>query len=296
MIKDHGKSSPTYDPKNPPLAVFDWDNTMILNDIGEATFLYLVDTQGFVFDDAFWQKIPPKWRAKMKSHHDKISGNLAAVPNNPNFRAYRKYAVQAYFDLCETRGDAVCYAWLVEILAGLTPAQVRAAAQNTLQRELNHPVAIEKLVLDENDAHPITVKRGIRYYPEMKELVKKLQRNGFDVWIISASTEVLVETAAQKIGMAPERVIGMQALTDQHGRFTDKVERFTYRQGKADAIQKLIGHNPIFAAGDSNTDIEMLLLSSGPRLVIDRGKKPLMDIAIERGWMIQPPFYSAKHN
>jgi phosphoserine phosphatase len=172
----------------------------------------------------------------------------------------------------------------------LTTPDVKKATEATLDLELKQPIGKETIQLDEHDPKKLTVNQGIRYYPEMKELVLKFQNAGFDVWVVSASTQWIVEVAAKKVGVHANRVLGILLDVDKKQRLTSKILRLTYRKGKADAILKDIGKTPVFAAGDSNTDIEMLLLGSGPRLVIDRGKKPLMDIAKEKAWLIQPKF------
>ena len=38
LIKENGNTSSSYDKNKKPYAVFDWDNTTVINDIGEATF------------------------------------------------------------------------------------------------------------------------------------------------------------------------------------------------------------------------------------------------------------------
>mgnify|MGYP000207975612 CR=1 FL=1 len=47
LIKKNGSSSPNYDAKRKPYAVFDWDNTAIMNDTEEALFMYQINTLGF---------------------------------------------------------------------------------------------------------------------------------------------------------------------------------------------------------------------------------------------------------
>ena len=47
VIKDNGKSSSKYNESAKPYAVFDWDNTTVINDIGEATFTYQIENLDF---------------------------------------------------------------------------------------------------------------------------------------------------------------------------------------------------------------------------------------------------------
>jgi hypothetical protein len=56
------------------------------------------------------------------------------------------------------------------------------------------------------------------------------------------------------------------------------------------AIDRIIGRRPVFAAGDWDTDLEMLGCSEGVSLLLDRGRKDLVEFGKERGWLIQPAF------
>src|SRR5262245_3245045 len=42
MIAEHGAQSKAYDPAHKPVAVFDWDNTIIKNDVGDATVFWML--------------------------------------------------------------------------------------------------------------------------------------------------------------------------------------------------------------------------------------------------------------
>ena len=42
LLVDRGIVSASFDPKKRPVAVFDWDNTVIKNDIGDATFFWML--------------------------------------------------------------------------------------------------------------------------------------------------------------------------------------------------------------------------------------------------------------
>jgi HAD superfamily phosphoserine phosphatase-like hydrolase len=289
-MQTYGKNSPKYDAKMPPLAMFDWDNTMILNDIGEALFFSLVDDMGFSFNEDFWALIPEKYRDTLKHNYQEIKDLSPAARNqSASYQAYRKTFVACYFAIDEEQGTQTAYQWLVHILAGLTSAQVKAASETALHRELHRPIGKETIAKSPEDSKPVTVNTGVRYYPQMAELVQKLKDAGFDIWIVSASAQWPVETLAKRVGIDADHVLGILPEIENN-KIVPRIKRFTYREGKAIAIRQEIGRTPIFAAGDSNGDLEMLLLGSGPRLVIDRGKKPLMDTARERGWLVQKPF------
>lgn len=244
--------------KSRPLATLDWDNTLIYGDVGEATLKHQIDTRAFSFDANFWQLIPGNVRSRLKALHH----------NDPQDE-FSKLFWQTYENMCATKGDQACYVWTVQLMTGLSPDEVRRQAQNVIKNFSS---------------------RGPCYYPQMKKLVKELKKAGVDVWIVSASTQWIVEEAARHVGVDADHVIGMLPKV-KNGRITAQMERVTYREGKAQAIQNIIGKPPDFAAGDSNTDLEMLLMAEGMRLVIDRGKEPLMTTARQKGWLIQPKFY-----
>ena len=145
---------------------------------------------------------------------------------------------------------------------------------------------------------PIKIRHGIVDSPEMKELYSLLRLNGFDVYVVTASFQGAVQPFAMRYGVRPDHVIGMRLTVRPDGSLSDEVlEPFTYRKGKVQAIAKFVPSPPLFAAGDSDTDVEMLLQESVQlRLVLDRKKNPTSDIGklYERArvsdrehWMIQ---------
>ena len=43
MRRQTGYESATFDPAERPVAIFDWDNTVVKNDIGDATFFWMLE-------------------------------------------------------------------------------------------------------------------------------------------------------------------------------------------------------------------------------------------------------------
>jgi phosphoserine phosphatase len=94
---------------------------------------------------------------------------------------------------------------------------------------------------------------------------------------------------AARAGIPAEKVHGVRAAA-RGGRLTTKLTQKTWGQGKADVILRRAGRAPRLAAGDSNSDTQMLELSQGESLVVDRGTEPLGSKARGRGWILQPRF------
>ena len=103
-------------------------------------------------------------------------------------------------------------------------------------------------------------------YLPMLELLVYLRENGFKTYVVSGGgVEFMRPWTEKTYGIPPEQVIGSMGglkyemrdgrpvlLREAHVDFVDD------RMGKAIAIQKFIGRRPIFAAGNSDGDLEML--------------------------------------
>ncbi|MCB9684449.1 MAG: HAD-IB family phosphatase [Alphaproteobacteria bacterium] len=129
---------------------------------------------------------------------------------------------------------------------------------------------------------------ALRIRPAMRELVWALQRLGWEVWVVTASPEVLVQAVAEHIGVPPNRVVGMRSEVGEDGRYLARVlDPVTFGEGKLQAVRAHVGADPTFAAGDSVSD-EPMMAAARHALLVDRGHDPLRDRARRRGWWIQP--------
>jgi len=173
-----------------------------------------------------------------------------------------------YARLLECEGKPAAYAYCAYQMAGMTEAELRKFTLGVIEECL--------------------VSRRIRTRPEMQDLIATLQRHGWQVWIVSASSQAMVEVAAHGYGIAAERVIGVRLQKDSAARLLPALDGpLTFRDGKVKAIEKYIGITPTFAAGDTDTDVEMLQ-SARYRLLIDAGNPVARKAAVAGGWWIQP--------
>lgn len=127
----------------------------------------------------------------------------------------------------------------------------------------------------EGSAHPrFGVPYDDLYYPAMAELRNLLASYGFQVWIVTGSTQGVIRAISEgAIGVPPERVIGstsaMEYVVGEDGvgrvvRAVDQVSN-TY-ENKPPNIETRIGRRPVFAAGNSNNDEPMSRYAvTGPR-------------------------------
>jgi phosphoglycolate phosphatase-like HAD superfamily hydrolase len=201
--------------------------------------------------------------------------------------------------------------WLARLLAGHTPAEVAGFARAAFQEGTAAPVGATHAVGTKQE-----VTAYLRIYPEMRDLVGALKDSGFDVWVVSASPQHVVEVVSAQVGVAADHTIGIQTMVGADGRLGRQLEPcgesgetvITYHQGKRCFINKVIfrqppsaqlsradaAHRQVFAAGDSDTDVAFVQDATDLKLVIDRHKVILMCNAIANAggrWLVQPMFF-----
>lgn len=295
-----------------PVAVFDWDNTMIKNDVGAAV-VYHVIQHGLARRPASWADIPYLVPAAQKRLAAACAGSGRFLPSRALPGCAREL-VSLYERRALSDGTAAfaghnhrtykpSAAWQVHLLAGYTPAQVRAMARQVIGRTCAAPVGHTLSVGGDQ------VPGYLRVYRQMAALVRSMQARGFDVWVVSASPQQVVEVFARRLGIAEHHVIGIRSVLDSQGRITRDLQGcgavsdgdnslITYVEGKRCWIARVIGRPVLFAAGDSVTDVCFLRDATGLRLVIDRGYEELMCHALNGSgsgrWMINPMFIAPR--
>jgi phosphoserine phosphatase len=120
--------------------------------------------------------------------------------------------------------------------------------------------------------------KELTYLP-MLELVHFLQDNQFKVYIVTGGEITFVRTVSEEIyNISAENVIGssveLKYVNDTTGNYlvrTERVQSMNDKQFKPANIGLHIGKKPIFAAGNSDGDYEMMqytLSGTGPSMAI----------------------------
>jgi hypothetical protein len=277
----------------------DFDNTIVWGDIGEATFGLLVK-KGLLSARRIPETLSPSFRLPQ--------GANVTLGSGPDITAYYEaFLAATAHGAADPTPLANGYAWVVEIMAGLTPWDVVQATQEAFA--CGTPMQSRMIeVTPGKTSFPAPF-----FYPEMVELIAELRRHEFDVWIISASNvwsvrwmitqalnPLLIAHGAAS-GIPADHVVGVSALLyDQAGSlYKDALlvrenpayaalEERTLRSfqltsrlqypvptyaGKVGCIWDAIGRHPYLAAGDSPGDHAMLSFSEH-RLWIMRMDKP----------------------
>lgn len=284
LIDQHGAKAKTFDPCRRPLAVFDWDNTVIAGDIGDQAFNTAAERAFFKPDPEILEPLPEDLAGAIKQAWKK---------ETPAAGELRYLYHRAYAALCADKGNAVCYPWIARAFHGHSARELERFAVEVIERELAREIASEEV---RGDGDPIQVSRGVRVRPEMQGLLKTLVESGFDVFIVTASPEWLIQTFALEVQLPRENVLGIRTVVDRDGRLTPQIAPpVTYREGKVAAIRTRIapgGRRPVLAVGDAETDWEMLDEASHLAVLIDRASEGLRAHARARGWAVQPVFES----
>ncbi|MDE5874120.1 MAG: haloacid dehalogenase-like hydrolase, partial [Muribaculaceae bacterium] len=99
-----------------------------------------------------------------------------------------------------------------------------------------------------------------KMYPEMKALIANLENFGFEVWILSASPELLYQRfCAEQLGLPEDRIIGVKSRVGEGNIVTDElVYPVSQDEGKADVVRTFIKADPLFVGGNSRGDLEMM--------------------------------------
>jgi phosphoserine phosphatase len=109
-------------------------------------------------------------------------------------------------------------------------------------------------------------------YAPMVELLRYLEANGFTCYIVSGGGRDFMRPVTGPLyGIPPERVVGSSVgLVYRDGNLytTDQPEFLDDGPIKPVRLWSRIGRRPIFAAGNSNGDIEMLEFTRGMRLLV----------------------------
>jgi phosphoserine phosphatase len=273
-------------PAGAPLAVFDLDNTCLRGDIGYAFFHHMAER--LLFRPGFEPFRQTLRRFDVDGCAARLLERLDAPALSGQERQETVLAVgDMYGAVRKTLGAGESFAWMAGLLLGWGHEEVRGAVAGLLDRELSEPLG-ERVLARAGDRR-WSVSSGIRIYGEIKKLIALLGGAGFDVWIVSATSQPIVEAAAERLDVPPGRCIGVRFETDG-GVLSALSDQVTYRAGKVDAIQRVIGKQPRFAAGDWFTDLEMLDYCDGMRLLLDRGNGDLVEYGKKHGWTIQPAF------
>jgi phosphoserine phosphatase len=97
-------------------------------------------------------------------------------------------------------------------------------------------------------------------FPVMRELVRRLQDSGCEVWAVSSSNEWIIRSGMRHFGIPPHRILAA-AVEVTDGIVSGRLVRVPSGPGKPAAIQEVVQRIPDAAFGNSRWDAEMLQMA-----------------------------------
>lgn len=326
-----GCSSTTYDDTKKPIAMFDWDNTIGKNDFGDAITFYMI-AQGKVLQppNQDWGETSPFLTTEAKAALTAACGTTVAagqpLPTDTNTNCALEM-LKLYIDGTTVAGQPgftgqnfrmmePTYAWTAQLMAGYTHTQIQGFAAAAINPQLTAAMDSTQTI-----AGRTGLNAWLRVYDQPKDLIAMIQSYGYDVWIITASPQDVIQVFSPMVGIPADHVIGIRSKTDGAGKLTYKFEgcgsvaddnqqMIPYIEGKRCWVNKVIfgdttataidrrpdGHRHAFAAGDSDTDADFVR-DADQKLVLNRNKNELMCLAYDGlgvDWLINPMFIQPK--
>jgi phosphoserine phosphatase len=123
-------------------------------------------------------------------------------------------------------------------------------------------------------------------FPEMRELVERLQQGGCEVWAVSSSNEWLIRAGMKHFGIPDNRLLAASVEIDD-GIITDRIVRLPSGPGKPRALRDVDAKDIDAAFGNSRWDTEMLAMAKHAFAV--NPNPDLEATARQRNWTVYFP-------
>ncbi|MGN0709481.1 MAG: HAD family hydrolase [Anaerovoracaceae bacterium] len=265
LVSTYGKGTKKY--SRTEYAVFDFDNTSSIFDVGEQLAIYQLDHMAFAFgpdkmpeilatgiEDSLNEKTGPGYSAKegtYKDWIDDINDAYTALWNKYGpFTAkgvdektaeklrsdsdYMEFAakMRAFYDIImDNFSTAVAYPWNLYWFTGMTAGEKYALAKRSHHYYKNVDTAVGTWTSPYDDTRvgkvTATYNIGIQVTGNIRELYKTLDKNGIKVWICSASDIEVVKAAVDEFGLH-DHVTGVIAMTNKIGSDGKYINAYDY--------------------------------------------------------------------
>jgi HAD superfamily phosphoserine phosphatase-like hydrolase len=123
-------------------------------------------------------------------------------------------------------------------------------------------------------------------FPEMQELVGRLQENGCDVWAVSSSNEWVIRAGMKSFGIAEDHILATKVQLE-NGVITDRLSCIPSGPGKPKVLRAVVKKEIDAAFGNSRWDVDMLAIAKHGFAV--NPNPDLEAAARQRGWTIYFP-------
>ena len=235
LLHTQGKASARYSAARKPYAVFDWDNTCIMNDCEEALLVYQIDHLAYkLTPDEFAQVLRtgvPDGPFKAEMGYKNVAGQpvrmediaadveadyrwlyanyqglggsmaLEQVRASEQFKDFRAKLYFMYDAICDSHPIEIGYKWIIYFYKNMRPAELQALAEASNDYGLGD--ALQKTKMPSSDKIPGKAGQvvashffGLRIHSDIVLLMNTLRANGFDVYVSTASIDDVVRVFA----------------------------------------------------------------------------------------------------
>ncbi|MFI9775371.1 haloacid dehalogenase-like hydrolase [Streptomyces sp. NPDC051956] len=327
VIDERGTCNGHHGPR--PVAAFDWDNTVSKNDVTDATIAWSLKHDK-ILRPASWKKTS-KWLTDDADRALTAACGTAVPAGAPLPTSTDTDCTDEIFNIRESgrtmsgaaafagewnhRRTVPQYAWVPQLFAGHTVPELESYAAQARREALAAPVGSTQTL----GTH--TIPGYVRYYEQQRDLIRTLQKAGFDVYIVSAGSEPVTEVWSRGrggVGIDRAHTIAIRSVLDSKGRITTynegcggvgrtQGEAIPYIDGKRCWINQDIFHvkgksawekqrwgkRIALGGGDADTDVTFVGDATDAHLVLNRNKNEVMCRAYDNAdgrWVVNPMF------
>ncbi len=250
-------------PNHVGTVAFDFDNTLIKNDFGEAVMNSIIQ-EGLPFLKEDF--------TKFFSDHDFAAKIFAERFENP--KSLSDFILNEYSNLIQNNSTEFAYRWSSFIFSGLSEPEQKEFTRKVWTKEINS-----------------TETSSVKIFQDMIHLIQFLKFHNWEIYVVTASPEIIIREVASHFHIDPLNVIGMN-LEIENGIFTPKIiEPYTYGIGKVNALQSRFGLQADLAFGDSENDFPLLCSARKMGIALDKGDTKYIEKCRDKNFLIQKHFF-----
>ena len=260
-------------------AVFDCDNTILMNDIQFALIHYLLKFKKFKVTPIELQNFLNTQFPKeneltnnfcdiFQEAYNKDINSMEYLKFLSNFSEFVEYLYFKYdkFDL------NIFFSY-----KNMSYEELEKLIEEAISYHNNSEFGIENWIYENNIS---TYKIGLKIANEMSELIKRLHDNNIDVYVISASTFEVVDSVLQPLKKYISKIYAKKIINKNNiftGLLDENELRITSLDKKIiieDILKQKYNKDPIIVAGDSMGDFDMLTGFKNTKIsiLIDRNR------------------------
>ncbi len=109
-----------------------------------------------------------------------------------------------------------------------------------------------------------------KFFPEMKQFIANLKEYNFEVWVLTASPEILYQKfVSEQLGIPKVNILGAKCVIKEGKTTNEIILPIPQDDGKAHTIETYIKTKPLIVGGNSRGDMDMLNESAGLKIVVN---------------------------